>query len=1137
MTKTPADQAARARLREDLDTTFVVEAAAGTGKTTELVERVVALVRRGRATLDQLISVTFTEKAAGEMKLRLRDRLERARHEAADDVERARLVTALEQLEAARIGTIHGLCADLLREYPVEAGVDPLFEVAAGGEAEALAEVAFTRCFQQLLETQPEGLRRALRRRARGPDRQPPRRVLLEAAQALIARRDFDAPWSREPFDRHQLLDDALDALRAFTAHRPFVSLRPGRERAPLLELLDRAAALVAEVDHREVVSPRDHDGLEASLRELAFDRFSWGAKPFGLVFSGGRTEASLAAARDEASAALIAVARRCDADLAALLREELRPVLEAYELEKARAGVLDFVDLLLRTRELLRCDRRVRGALQQRFTHVFVDEFQDTDPLQSDIVLLLSASDPAVTEPFEAVPVPGKLFVVGDPKQSIYRFRRADILLYARVKAHLVAHGARVELLSTSFRSTPGLQGAVNSAFEAVMTGGAQADYVPLAPWREATATQPSIVALPAPRPFSPSGRVTKAHVEACVPDAVGAFVEWLVTSSGWTVEEDGQRVPVAPRHVCVLFKRLKKSGDDVARPYAAALEARKVPHVLVGGRSFHQREEVMALRTALVAVDRPDDELSVYGTLKGPLFALPDELLLAFKHAVGKLHPLRPFDVSALPAPAFADVVEALGVLRALHLERNRRPVASTLHALLEATRAHAGIAFWRGGAQALANALQLGEVSRRYERRATSFREVVEALVAEADAGEAPEAPLVEEGVEGVRMMTVHTAKGLEFPVVVLAEPTAPGAPLEPSHVVDPAARRWAFALAGCVPLDVRRHERDVVARDAEEAVRLAYVAATRARELLVVPVCSEKQWPEAWTQVLAPALWPKPARAHEPQPAPGCPAFGRDVIVDRQGEPPPGVPLPGLHAAQGGRNRVTWFDPRVLSLGREEVAGLEGDEALRDDDAEAPRGLAAFEAWRQARQATLARGAEPARRVCVARELPPTADAASIDVQVTQGAREGRPGGRRFGELVHACLATVALDADDAAVERVAEVMGRALEAPAPEVQAAREAVWAALAHPLVAGARQARRVRREAPIVDHLPDGTVVEGVIDLAWEGDDGWLVVEFKTDDALDERLAAYQAQTAAYVRAISRATGRPASGVILRV
>ena len=167
---TLADAAARARIRHDLDATLVVEAAAGTGKTTELVGRIVAVVAAGHrdATLGRIIAVTFTQKAAGEMKLRLRQALEDARGEAPDgSPEQARLERALSELEVARIATIHEVCADLLREHPVEAGVDPQFEVAAEEDSVALLDVAFDAWFPQTLRHPPVGVRRLLRRRSR----------------------------------------------------------------------------------------------------------------------------------------------------------------------------------------------------------------------------------------------------------------------------------------------------------------------------------------------------------------------------------------------------------------------------------------------------------------------------------------------------------------------------------------------------------------------------------------------------------------------------------------------------------------------------------------------------------------------------------------------------------------------------------------------------------------------------------------------------------------------------------------------------------------------------------------------------------------------------------------------------------
>src|SRR5438132_11972371 len=185
-----ADQATRDRIRSDFGATLIVEAAAGTGKTTELVARIVALVRGGHTTLDRILSVTFTDLAAGEMKLRLRTELETARAKGTPE-EQERLTSALGVLEVAPIGTIHSFCADLLRERPVEARVDPVFAVAAGEEQERLFDQAFEAWFQRIVSDPPEGVRRLLRRKVKFGD-VPPRERLRQAGRDLIEHRDFD---------------------------------------------------------------------------------------------------------------------------------------------------------------------------------------------------------------------------------------------------------------------------------------------------------------------------------------------------------------------------------------------------------------------------------------------------------------------------------------------------------------------------------------------------------------------------------------------------------------------------------------------------------------------------------------------------------------------------------------------------------------------------------------------------------------------------------------------------------------------------------------------------------------------------------------------------------------------------------
>jgi ATP-dependent exoDNAse (exonuclease V) beta subunit len=1141
MASTLADAAARRRIAEDLDTTLIVEAAAGTGKTTELVGRIVSVVATGHrgATLESIIAVTFTEKAAGEMKLRLREALEKTLGLArADDPAHQRLEHALSQLEVARIGTIHSVCADLLREHPVAARVDPLFEVTTEPEAKRFLDSVFDQWFQRTLADPPEGVRRLLRRRPRRKDRLPPRELLREAAWDLVEHRDFDAPWRRETFDRDPCLDQLVSALHEVGA---LASL--GRERDPLAINLKELQRFIEDLDHREAVAERDYDGLEAELSELA-RHWSWKRTGRGNLYAKGYPREKVLGARDAVKNQLEDVLTRCEAELAAYLHAELKPLVADYDEAKAAAGKLDFFDLLLRTRDLLTKDRGVRTRLQGRFTHLFVDEFQDTDPLQADMLRLLAAAEPGETDPEEVRLVPGKLFIVGDPKQSIYRFRRADVALYERVKRKLLASGASIVDLTTSFRGSPEIQQAVNAAFAPVMAdgGATQARYVPLTPFRQPLANQPALIALPVPRPYNENGYITNYAIDASYPDAVAAFIEFLVRKSNWTVLEPGsdERVRIQPRHVCILFKRFRAwEGADVTIQYTRALENRRIPHVLVGGRSFHARDEILALRNALTAIEWPEDELSVYATLRGPLFALSDDALLVFRSVSGSLHPFKRLELDSLP-PAARDVAEGLAVLKGLHLARNRTPIADTISQLLETTRASASFAFWTAGDQALANVAQLLDIARRFENSgARSFRAFVDHLHEEAELGEAPDAPIVEEGTEGVRMMTVHSAKGLEFPVVILADPTAPQAPRNATHWVDPDKKLWVKRLAWCTPAELSEHADEVLRREREQSIRLTYVAATRARDLLVVPVLgvphTDEDRQEGWVDVLYPAFFPRPDESRSPQVAAGCPPFSTESVLDELGS----VSVsPGLHRPRVGGHSVVWWDPATLHIDIGDNPGLHRDEVLREDDrgVNAAESSAAYEAWLEERMRLLERGAMPSIRLVAAREVSGLAGVA-VEHAATDVKREGRPGGRRFGELVHVILADVSLTATLDDVARMANMHGRSLGSPDDEVRAAVEAVSAALRHPLLSAAARSAAVRRESPVSLELEDGTLAEGVVDLAFKEEAGWAVVDFKTADELDAYRGAFEAQVAVYVTAIARATGLATRGVLLGV
>lgn len=1181
------DQFDRDLIRHDLDHTIVVEAAAGTGKTTELVTRILNVLSSGRATVDRIVAVTFTEKAAGELKLRIRKELESLRQRTDEPAVLANLTDAIQRLEEAHVSTIHGFCADLLRERPVEACIDPVFEVLTEPKAERLFDEAFQGWLHRSLEEPPEGVRRALRRSVwskdgRGNDDGPVDRIRY-AARELTEWRDFTGAWRRDPFDR----DDELRAVVQLLHDLARRTAEPLSKRDPLFTDTAAVRELSRDIETAEKFQAADFDRLEARLVDLAANRdFRRARKGRDRMFSQAATREEVWAAFEALCHALDAFQRAADADLAALLREELRDVGDRYQGLKQRTGSLDFVDLLLCARNLLVSHRAVREAFQSRFACLFVDEFQDTDPLQAEILLLLAADSPDASDWRQTQPAPGKLFIVGDPKQAIYRFRRADVETYREVCEHLERRGAKRAYLRTSFRSTPAIQRVVNASFEPMMNGDRatlQAQYVPLLPSRDEPSARPSVVALPVPEPYGKRS-VAGYAIEASQPDGVGAFIAWLLQESGWTISEKSSRdelpieVPIQARHVCVLFRRFLHFGQDVTRPYVEALEARGVPHLLVGGKSFHGREEVETLRAALAAIEWPDDELSVFATLRGALFAFDDETLLQYRAAQRVFHPFR---VPVEAAPELEPVVESLRFLRTLHLRRNYRPVADTITDLLTATRAHVGFALRPAGEQALANVLHIAELARQYEINAgMSFRGFVEELRDQADGGQAAEAPILEEGSDGVRLMTAHKAKGLEFPVVVLADMTAKIRNEKADRLIDKERNACYLRLARWTPVELAANEHLEVARDEAEGVRVAYVAATRARDLLVVPVVGDVEYDGGWVSPLNHAVYPAMATRRAPAFEPWHPAFRKDSVFRRPDDEPfnQATVQPGVHhfGQDGNPYSVTWWDPRALNLGVEVSAGIRRESLVTKDVPQAviDEGRREYERWEASRDAALRDGVRPSLAVRTAtdwaadatseltmfeagtssasRRAPiqvglfeeppaPAPTAPPLAVSIVDLRALGRTGGARFGELVHAVLATVRLDGGRHDVASVVAVQARVLGAPPDECDAAIDAVMRVLGHDLLrrAAAAEVRGdARRECPVTITGPDGSLVEGVVDLAYLEGDTWVVIDFKTDREISrEGLDRYARQVSLYAAAIGRSTGLETTTTLLRV
>lgn len=1224
------DAPARRRIATDLDTTLVVEAAAGTGKTTALVSRVVELVRSGRANMAGVAAITFTQRAAGDLRLRIRQGLEAEIARGAGPAEARRMEEAMSELEEASIGTIHAFCSTLLRERPLPAGVDPDFEVLSGGEQAAFFEPLFRAYLRRQLENPGPGVARLLRRN-RDP-RADPVRLLRSAAFRLLEHRDLDAPWSRPPRDaeaavRRLLYEDELNedeteitgaCLSTLAgAHRLLPPETPGQRPNWLHRSMADAAELERDIAIRKQTGRWDHDWVEQALATLELKEY--GGRPpardtaakllraFPLLpvkIVRQQMQVDLNGLRDGFVARLEKFREMAGADLAALLREDLRPLLgeyrrttggrgpepeaadriasdeaeddsektlTGYEEAKRAAGRLDFEDLLLRARDLLRDDPGAREELRSRFTHILVDEYQDTDPVQTEILFLLTAAEePPDGDWRRAVPTPGRLFLVGDPKQSIYRFRRADVRHYLRVKEHLLARGAAEVRLTTNFRSVPEICEFVNGVFEPLFgaAGGSapegarpaaqsddpeeeedhevrQVEYAPIEARRSPFGNQAALAAIPVPD----GGDLARnaREIERAEPAAVARFVARLLKSGLEVSDRRVARRPVEPSDICLLFRRFRAFGRLIPQAYADALQQRDIPQALAAIPGYTGSAEIRAMRAALTAVEYPDDELHTYATLRGPLFAFSDEELFLYRERGGRLCPGAPG-----PPPEDADasdraIRDALGFLDELHRNRNRRPVSHTIQALLSRHRAETAFAFRKSADQVLANLRRLTQSAREFEADGgLSFRAFVRRLDDEANDADYGAMHAFDPDVRGVRFSTVHSAKGLEFPVVILVD-TPCRREGRAQRVVRPKEKLHACDLGdGIRPLELLKARKSEEQEDVLELDRTLYVAATRARDLLVtVRPSARYEMDRSWLRPVYDRM-PEPDEDLEA----GVRETGHGDAAPRTGQPDP---LPADPTA------------RRWSLLARDAGADDGDE--RDE------GDGGFGAFLEQRADTLARGSIPTTPVIRAdryarRDFPPD------EVAIHQLPRApGRPRGAAFGELVHRILERAPFDgAEEETPARLAPLLAAEYDLDEALAAPAAAAAEAALQHEVLHAARLAAErgaCFREFPIYlredDPAPEepgtgngaGTnsaetggalLIEGKVDLLFQPEDGapWTVVEFKTGsepaDAAsspeaEAALDRHRRQATIYARAVSRATGEPAHPVLLFV
>ncbi|MDQ2970325.1 MAG: UvrD-helicase domain-containing protein, partial [Acidobacteriota bacterium] len=818
MTSELRDGAQRRRIREAIDRNLLVEAAAGTGKTTSLVERMVALVAAGTP-VERICAVTFTIKAAAQLDQRFQNALERAARGERDPGRREKYDQALARLDACFIGTIHAFCSRLLRERPVEAGLDPGFEEMDQTQDAAERAESWRRYGERLFTEGSPLLAR-----------------LLEAGMDLESLREA-----------YEFLCDNGDVRAVVAPRGPAPDLAHVRPR--LEALLDRISPLLPET-----VPATGWDRLQAPLRAARSMRrlFDLGSPPelVRVLRELGRAhkpDPKCWTPKTSAETAWREVEEfRTDVLDAALRswREFLHPIAMAviepaaaeYAAWRRREGRVNFQDQLVFARNLLRDHPDVRRALQERFTPVLVDEFQDTDPIQAEVLLYLTGSDPEEMDWRRLTPVPGSLFVVGDPKQSIYRFRRADIQTYDTVAEILGKSGGEVLRLSTNFRSTAEICGWANRIFERIFPKcgtPSQAAHVPLDPFSAQGAKNLGIFRLVVPS--------TRGNAEMVEPDAERIAGTIAAALAGKPPFGEGG---ASPSDFLILSKRHANLPC-----YARALEARGIPYELAGGGAFGESHEIAALLTAIEAVADPDDPVSLVATLRGPLFGLDDESLYRFQRAGGR------FDFRIAPAgDADARIRRAFGLLREAAEFVDSLPPAAALSRIVERIGSIAVAAGGSLGDARAGNLLKALAAARELSREREPFPEVVRRLRELTNSRDVEEMVTRPGRSEVVRLMTLHRAKGLEARIVFLADPTdAKGKPplawvdrsTDPARAHVLVSRKAGFAWEEISrPLDWdEKQAREQEFLDREEE-RLLYVAATRAREALVISLRQNK-----------------------------------------------------------------------------------------------------------------------------------------------------------------------------------------------------------------------------------------------------------------------------------------------------
>lgn len=830
-------QSSRDKIQTVLDVNMVVEAGAGTGKTTLLITRLCLAVLARGTSVEKLVALTFTEKAAAEIKTRLiaalhevlgaaRENKEnpvltllRERFNVPDDKLISRAENALARLDRACVGTIHGFCAEILKTFPLEAGLSPNAEIDSGRRAAQLFDARWNSFLDAELgvnAVRADEWKKVL------PEISLPdlKEFARELCGGKIDHYDYFAHAS-------MLAGICLEkAARAEDWSTAFLDGKKPRNAEKALSFAAASLRRTAAFLRRENIPPAPEEPCPA----------------FPSAAPKGWDEQTYEEARSLVQFAAKTTPEKQQIFLSAfdLVRPVTREIRASYEHE----GILSFDDLIVKTRNLLQKDFYVRRLLKEKYDALFIDEFQDTDPVQGELLLFLAEEKPSSALRWQDVILePGKLFVVGDPKQSIYRFRGADITAYELFTDLILKQGGEKCFLQQNFRSAPDIVSAANAVCSRAMV--------------QETSFQPAYVPIFPAKPL-PGPAVKWLFVNAPEDNALAddfrdnqaeRIADWIENNVGRLTLSNGQKL--AYKDITLLSRASTTSG-----PYADALRRRGIPFNVETDKDFYRKQEVNDFLNFLRAAADPADRTALAGVLRSPLGGFTDEEIYQIARR-GKL--------SLFAKPQDKKLADLYELIRSFGRRAGRTPLKDFLEDVILETFLPEACAAAYEGEQTLASLNRLVRLAEGYAGEAPAslgqfLAEVPELLKNEPERlGASP----ADDALDAVSIMTVHKSKGLGFPVVILADLSKKDA----SSVSKPAGHifSWQYNMHGLrtgkiCDVNLAFLEEEQKKHGRCEEVRVLYVGLTRAKEHLLLVADGRKGAEKAAAAFFAAGLFP-------------------------------------------------------------------------------------------------------------------------------------------------------------------------------------------------------------------------------------------------------------------------------------